>query len=278
MKSNLLPLVAALFLVTSTTRCSTPATENAQSMQLGNTLILASPSLSDDAQGDAYAAYLQEEVVPAWNARQPDLELHAFRADRGGREGDFLLAWSGMRGRQGRAGEALIPADALDEAGLTSDQGTSFVSDPGSHTEYELVGADAAAPLPDVELLGIHQIKVNPEQTAEFEAFVRDTLYSAFEDRGPGMRLLYYKGLRGADPGDYILIFTFDTVDRREQYFPTGQPETEALTEVFRPMTPVADGLMRYQVEGTYLDRSSGLAAAVFESADWTDYVHLGAQ
>lgn len=273
MKSLLLLVLLTVLLITL--RCSTPDAADAQSIQLGEALMLARPSLAEDADGDAYAAYLRDEVMPAWNGRHPALPLHAFRADRGEQTGDFLLAWSGSREGLNGASEVLSP-DALAEAGVTAEGGATDLRDPGAITEYELVGAETARPLPDVELLGIHRIQVIPEWVTAFDAFVRDTLYTTFADRAPGMRLLYYKDVDRV--GEYILIFTFDTVERREEYFPTGQPETEALTEAFRPMSDVGDGLMRYQVEGTYLDRSSGLAAAVFESTDWTDYVHIRAR
>lgn len=252
-------LIALLYLISA--GCSAPDMENPQNMPLAPTIILGSSTPADDS----FADILRTDVVPTWNAEHASMPLHAFQADRGELDGEFLLGWSGAQLND-------VTAGALEASGLTGS-----LADPSSYTEYALVGAESAGSLPSVELLGIHRVEILPERADEFASFVADSIYPTFQGRAPGMRLLYYRGVEGAEEGEHILIFTFDTIERREDYFPTGEPETQALTDAFAPMQPLGDSLAEYQVPGSYLGRDTGLAAAIFEAVDWTDYAHLGA-
>jgi hypothetical protein len=254
----------------------------AQTMQLGEILILNTPTLNSDADTEAYEALLLDEVAPPWKAHVPGTELHLFRADRGGRTGDYLVVWS-IDTREHR--NASLPEDqasgfsraVLERTGWVPAATSTFLSDTGSYTDYVLIGADRIGDLPRVDILGMHYIKVQADKEEAFERFVRDTLHPAFTDQTPGMRLLYYKGIRGEDAGSYITIFALESVEARAQYWPTDAPETEALKTAFKPMEPLAAELSTYLVEDSYLKAGSGFAAAIFESLEWTDFVHVRA-
>jgi hypothetical protein len=120
----------------------------------------------------------------------------------------------------------------------------------------------------------MHYIKVRPDRRDQFEAFVRDKLHPALVGTIPGMSLLYYRGVRGRAAGSYITIFAIESVQRREQFWPTDASEAEAVKEAFRPLKSLARDLSAYLVEGSYLE-SSTAAAAYFESREWTDFVRV---
>jgi hypothetical protein len=82
--------------------------------------------------------------------------------------------------------------------------------------------------------------------------------------------------VRGEDIGGYVLVFAIATAADRERYWPTGQPETDAVRAAFRPMAAIASDLRSYLVDGSYLT-AEGAAAPVFESLEWTDFVNVQA-
>ena len=240
---------------------------SAQDMPLGREMIIAAPALNAGIDPSAYHAFVTGELSPALGA--PGAELHLFRADRGDLTGEHLLVWT--------LSEETDNAQHLLDRTFT-ERHREFLSAPGPYTRYALVAPDRLADLPRVEILGIHNVQVKPERREAFEAFVRDTLYQAFAGRTPGMHLLYYRGIGGEYPTNYIALFAIETTAAREQYWPTGAPETEALTAAFRPLRSVAESLTPYLVEDTFLKPETGAAAAIFESLDWNDYVHVRAK
>lgn len=102
---------------------------------------------------------------------------HLVQADRGSRKGQFY------RVRTGAVTTNTTPVT-------------------GRSTEFHLLSPEKVGPLPDVDVLGIHFIKVLPNRHDAFERFVRDTLHPAVANLRPDLRLLYYKAVQGAEaPG-----------------------------------------------------------------------------
>jgi hypothetical protein len=120
----------------------------------------------------------------------------------------------------------------------------------------------------------VHYTKVRSDRRDQFEAFVREKLHPALVGTIPGMSLLYYKGVRGKGAGSYITIFAIESVQKREQFWPTDASEAEAVKEAFKPLKSLARELSGYLVPGSYLE-SSTAAAAYFESTEWTDFVRV---
>src|SRR4029453_1688894 len=76
----------------------------------------------------------------------------------------------------------------------------------GPASEYRLLSPESAGTLPDVDVLGIHYIKVRPERAVAFEQFVGRTLHPAVANLRPDLRILYYKAVAGPDAGNYIAL------------------------------------------------------------------------
>jgi len=172
-----------------------------------------------------------------------------FQADRGGRKGTSILVWTGS---------------ATDTPPRITTGATSQTS------EYHLLSPAKAGPLPDVDVLGIHYIKVRPDKREAFERFVSDTLHPAVGNLRPDLRLLYYKAVKGPDTGSYITIFAL-TKASRDKYWPGGS-DSDDLRVAFGPVRTHTKELLTYLVDGSALTDEK-FAAAIYESREWTDFV-----
>jgi hypothetical protein len=184
--------------------------------------------------------------------------------------GDALV-FTPSDGKPGAAGTHLFQADRGGRKGQTMAVSSSSAGAlAAGASEYRLLGAKAVGALPDVDVLGIHYIKVRPEQQEAFERFVADTLHPAVGNLRPDLRLLYYKAVRGPDAGNYITIFAL-TRASRDKYWPGGS-DSDDLRKTFAPLKPLTKQLITYLVEGSALTDEK-FAAAVFESREWADFV-----
>jgi hypothetical protein len=189
-----------------------------------------------------------------------------------------------------KLGEVLVftPADAkatAPHAGaylFSADRGSRkgervFVSPAAKDTSrgdrevvYRLVSPQSAGMLPDVDVLGMHYVKVRPERSEAFERFIAEKVHPAVANLRPDLRILYYKSARGPD-GNYVALFAL-TKASRDKYWPKGS-DSDELRAAFTPaVKALTKELSSYLVEGSYA-ADPKLAAAVYESREWTDYV-----
>lgn len=185
-------------------------------------------------------------MTPAAAGAGAPAQGHLFQADRGSRKGQLLIV--------------TVPA-----AGAAA-------AVAGQASEYHLLHPRTAGAPPDVDVLGIHYLKVQPDRREAFEQYIGATVHPAVANLRPDLRLLYYKAVRGPEAGGYILIFAL-TRASRDRYWPGGA-DSDDLRAAFRPVQPLTEELGRYFVEGSALTDPK-FAAAVFESRDWTDFVLL---
>ncbi len=176
--------------------------------------------------------------TPSPSKPEADPKAHAFQADRGNRKGQYLVVSSAPSGAQS--------------------------------SEYHLLSAGKAGALPDVDVLGIHYIKVRPDRREAFERFVGEKIHPAVGNLRPDLRLLYYKAVRGPDAGSYITIFAL-TRASRDKYWPGGA-DSDELRAAFKPVQGLTTELITYLVEGSALTDPK-FAAAVYESREWSDFV-----
>lgn len=256
-----------------------------QTITLGEVLVVHTPVLNKDADTEAFESHVIDEVLPAWDVLGDQLDTHFFRADRASPTslspvGSYWLVWN-FQTSDDRS--TLLPGNeasgfssaVLERVGKAALPSTRFLDHEGGYTDYVLVGAEAIEALPEVALLGAHFIEVKEARQAAFDAFVRESLHPALVGTLYGMDLLYYKGVRGANKGQYLTIFAIESVEAREYYWPTDASETSALMDAFKPLNAIARELETYLVPGSYLKRESGAAAAIFESLNWTDVAFL---
>jgi hypothetical protein len=251
---------------------------HAQTMPLGEVLVINVPDLKPDADLKAFERYVQEQVAPAWRKSAPGMDLHLVRADRGSRKGQYMLVWTTdtlarRKGYASTTGRSPFTQEVRDKVGDFRPGFQPFVNSGGEYHEYHLIAPDTAGTLPQVEVLGIHYAKVRPERRLAFEKLVAERVHPAVANLRPDIRLLYYKSVRGPDEGDYIALFALTSASR-DKYWPGGS-DSDELRAAFTPeVRAVAKELRPYLVEGSYSDNEK-LAAMVFESREWTDYVVL---
>ncbi len=258
------------------------ATETASSdpVVLGDVIRIVLPELQPDADADAFEAVATGEVAADINSNVPGAEFHVYEADRGDRAGDYLLLWNRTTRHEGNAAslepsQSPFPAPDSEAAQEVMAPVDAFIADDADVTDYALIGSDQFEALFPVDVLGSHFLKVLPDRAEAFETFVKERLHPTLKDLMPGMPLLYYKGIAGARSGDYLLVFAIRDPEARELYFPTDQPETPALYAALEPLESLGQELTTYLEDGSWLDPSSGGAAAYFESTEWTDFVRI---
>lgn len=210
------------------------------------TLVIGVCVLAGTAGAEAQKMRLSETLVMAPYDAAPSAVTDGvvFQADRGGRKGQYLVV-------------------------------TTRAADTASASEYRLLSPETVGTLPDVDVLGIHYVKVRPERAAAFEQFVRRTLHPAVGNLRPDLRILYYKAIAGPEAGSYIALFAL-TRESRDKYWPGGS-DSDDLRTALKPVQPLTQELNTYFVEGTALTDPK-FAAAVFESRTWTDFVLVPAK
>ena len=208
-------------------------------------LMIGGLALSGQASTMKLGEVIRLTPAPTAEGRGP--REYPFQADRGSRKGQYLHVWTGA---------------AKDAPAIAA-----------STSEYQLLSPSAAGPLPDIDVLGIHYIKVRPDRREAFEKFVAGTLHPAVGSLRPDLRLLYYKAVRGPDAGSYITIFAL-TRESRDKYWPGGA-DSDVLRTAFGPVRTHTKELLTYLVEGSALTDEK-FAAAVYESREWSDFVLVG--
>jgi hypothetical protein len=167
-----------------------------------------------------------------------------FMADRGGRKGQYVVVTSSATNSQA--------------AGATS-------------TVYNLLSPKTVPTLPQVDVLGMHYLKIRPERSEAFERFVAEKLHPTVGNLRPDLRVLYYKAVKGADAGNYVALFALTKVSR-DKYWPGGSDSDDLRAAFSPPVKALTTELATYLVEGSYATDPK-LAAAIYESREWTDFV-----
>ena len=113
------------------------------------------------------------------------------------------------------------------------------------------------------KVFGIHQLELKPDvQAAEFEQFVREELSALPMPSGWSVSIA--RGNRGAQMGEYVLIFEIESVAARDRISPDEATLTAEAEEWYATAMP-------------HMERLNGfLIQAVGESTPYTDWVVVG--
>jgi hypothetical protein len=247
-----------------------------QNIPLGGTILVSTSPLKENVDSEAFSSFMSHELLPAWNAGSQVSAMYLTQADRGDRNGEYLIVCV-VDKQQNRKklpkgspfGDKAIAA----VAGELTQQLSTFLENPDAYTEYQLIGADQYGALPSIDLLGIHDIQVKPELADDFEKFVKEKLHPTVGHLVHDMNLLYYEAVDGQNKGSFITLFAIESVAARERFWPTGGTEQDIVKQLFGPYKNLARELGTFLVEDSYLKPESGGAAAYFESLEWTDFV-----
>jgi hypothetical protein len=216
------------------------STAQAQMMQLTPTIALGT---LDQAAAD-----------PAFEAKTL-AELQTLKAGAASGETAYLL----RKDRGPHAGRYAVFVTSPG-AGRTAAYARTFPK----VVQYSLIGANQVAALPQVDVLGVHYIKVKPGQGAAFEKFVTDKMNAAVSNLRPDLRFLNYKGTDGS----YFTIIAL-TKASRDKYWPNGA-DSDVLKEAFTPaIRALASELQPFLVEGSW---GVNMVAQVYEAKEWADW------
>ena len=121
----------------------------------------------------------------------------------------------------------------------------------------------ASQPTSEQRLLGIHHLSlkdgVSPE---DFERFIVEEYNPVLSGVFPGVNMMVMKGERGAEEGEFLLVYDAQSLYVRDWYWPTAGESSEASTAV---MDACGDACSAVR------DRYQSMA----ETTNYTDYVQL---
>ncbi len=129
------------------------------------------------------------------------------------------------------------------------------VEGTNTYTDFVVLGyADIVRPMMG-EIIGIHYLNVKQRKSDDLEKFVTSEFNSAVYNKIPGLNLYIMKGDRGEMKDHFILIYVFDTVERRNNYIPTEGTPSEEFTKEFQPLSQYFDKLQSFlNEEVSYTD------------------------
>ena len=71
---------------------------------------------------------------------------------------------------------------------------------------------------------------------ADFERYFADSVAGPVNRHIPGLRAYLMKGERGARVGGYVIVYEFDRLERRNEYFPKPDSTTERWRQLARAL------------------------------------------
>jgi hypothetical protein len=252
------------------------AAAHAQTIKLGQAMVFLVPDLKPGADLKAFETYVTKQAAPAWAKGAPGSVLTLVKKDRGPHAGQYLLVWTTdtlahHEALASTSGDFPFSAAAIGKAGDIRAGLAPFVSGPGKYVEYHMVAPDkVGAPLPEVDVLGNHYIKVRPDRVAAFDTFIGTKLHPMVGSLKPDLRFLYYKPVRGEDAGNYLTVVAL-TRSSRDKYWPKGQDSDDLKAAFVPPVRTLATAeLQPFLVDGTW---GTGMTAQVYEAKDWADWL-----
>jgi hypothetical protein len=267
----------ALALAAAALLSTLPSPVEAQSMRLGEVMVFYLPEIRQGADTKALVSHLNGHVLPMWNKATPGIVARLVHKDRGNRTGEYMVVWTTdtlarHKAYASASGDFPFAADITAKAGGDFRPTLAPYVTGGKFIEYHLVAPQALKmPLPEVNVLGLHYALVRPDRREAFDKFVADKLHPAVGNLQPDLRLLYYRPVRGEQPGAYVTNFAL-TEGSRDKYWPKGA-DSDVLRTTFSPaIKALAEELRGYLVEGSY-NGNPKLAAAVYEGKEWADWV-----
>ena len=90
---------------------------------------------------------------------------------------------------------------------------------------------------------------------ADFERYFADSVAGPMNRHIPGVRVYLMKGERGARVGGYVIVYEFDSLERRNEYAPKPDSASERLKQLSRALPPRAmENMAKYVDIAAYTD------------------------
>ena len=89
----------------------------------------------------------------------------------------------------------------------------------------------------------------------DFERYFADSVAGPMNRHIPGVRVYLMKGERGARVGGYVIVYEFDSLERRNEYAPKPDSQSARLKQLARALPPRAmEDLAKYVDIAAYTD------------------------
>ena len=152
--------------------------------------------------------------------------VNIWMGERGERKGEYIHAYS-FDFKAARdyyfpeAGGAAPRAEALNKrVQVPVDPGTMIEGTP-TYTDYVLLGFDKLVTPRGGPVAGVRKVEVPVANQAAFEKIVIEKLQPYWQEHVDGMYVYLYKGDRGERKGQYLYVVFFDSIERRNAYYPS---------------------------------------------------------
>lgn len=124
------------------------------------------------------------------------------------------------------------------------------VSGMDTYTDYVVIGYSSLHNPQAGEVVAMREFEVKDGKEAEFETFVNSTVHPAYQEHLEGMTAYVLKGDRGERNGKYLMVYCFDTYERRDSYFPKeGEGVSDAYEAASKDMPDFSDQMNAFVVE-----------------------------
>ncbi len=199
--------------------------------------------------------YLQQTMTSnkMWNKNLSGLHSATFKGDRGERAGQFCGIWMfesvekrdgyfplTNKGDEHGTGVEEFSNVATKINNTTGNINYTYVPEEyqatGVYTDYVVLGFDQLKNPTLGGLFALREYEIKPGMEAEFEEFCVNTSVPAFQKNFPGMEIYYLKGDRGARKGKYAEILSFESVEKRDYFFPTHDSTNAEIADEFWKM------------------------------------------
>lgn len=196
------------------------------------------------------------------------LSMMLLYGDRGEAKGEMVQVW-GFELKANR--DYYFPSEdaeayphltgLIEETGMNMNPNDPRLEGDRVYTDYVCLGFDKLVNPKGGEVVAMREMEVKEGKEKAFEDFVINTVQPAYQEHIDGMSAYVFKGDRGDRAGKYLLVYTFDTYERRNKYFPKeGEGGSDA-------MAKAAEGMEDYS--GKWEEFMAGDPA----SGGYTDYV-----
>ena len=199
--------------------------------------------------------YLQQTMTSnkMWNKNLSGLHSATFKGDRGERAGQFCGIWMfesvekrdgyfplTNKGDEHGTGVEEFSNVATKINNTTGNINYTYVPEEyqatGVYTDYVVLGFDQLKNPTLGGLFALREYEIKPGMEAEFEEFCVNTSVPAFQKNFPGMEIYYLKGDRGARKGKYAEILSFESIEKRDYFFPTHDSTNAEIADEFWKM------------------------------------------
>ena len=211
------------------------ASTAAPPIQTGQVLAFRAAEPKPGIDLKAFEGFAADVYVPTWRKHAPGMKCFLIKGERGKEKTKYIDVWAfdSVHTRDfyfpNEGGGASETGKKILDKAPDLDYGKYFKTseEQVDYTDYVVLGQGGS--IEGSEVIALRPLKLKPGVDPDaFEKFAVEVFAPAMDRYAPGMRGFVLKGERGKNKGQYVHVWTFDSVETRNFYFPTegGDPST----------------------------------------------------